>query len=140
MRAPHLLRVEESPEKFAPLIAAARALGLRVGWLELAGKAHPVPPFLEVAAGLGVMRAVEVGDGRTVAVKPMRGAAVLEDLLREHFRGCALVLVRGEVDAPSLAAEGEGWRFTLPGVAPRLLTTDQLASFLRKAHPWKQRS
>jgi hypothetical protein len=140
LRAPHLLRVEESPEKFAPLIDAARALGLRVGWLELAGKAHPVPPFLEVAAGLGVLRAVEVGDGRTVAVKPMRGAAVLEDLLREHFRGCALVLVRGEVDVPTLEAEGKDWRIALPGLAAHQVTTADLAGLLRKARPWKQRS
>ena len=140
MKAPHLLRVEESPETFAPLIEAARALGLRIGWLELGGKGHPVPPFLEVAAGLGVLRAVEVGDGRTVVVKPMRGAAVLEDLLREHFRGCALVLVRGEVDSPTLQAEGEEWRVALPGLASHRVTAAQLAGLLRKVRPWKQRS
>jgi hypothetical protein len=136
LKAPHLLRVAESPERFAPLIEAARALDLRIGWLELGGRAHPVPPFLEVAAGLGVLRAVEVGDGRTVVVKPMRGAPVLEDLLREHFRGCALVLVRGQIDAPSLEREDEGWRLALPGVASHRLTTAQLAVLLRKAHPW----
>ncbi len=140
MKAPHLLRVDGSPETFAPLVEAARALNLRVGWLELGGKGHPVPPFLEVAAGLGVLRAVEVGDGRTVVVKPMRGAPVLEDLLREHFRGCALVLVRGEVDVPTLEAEGEDWRIALPGLAARRVTTADLAGLLRKARPWKQRS
>jgi hypothetical protein len=136
LKAPHLLRVEDFPTTFAPLIEAARTLGLRIGWLELGGKAHPVPPILEMAAGLGVLRAVEVGDGRTVAVKPLRGAAVLEDLLREHFRGCALVLVQGEVDAPSLEAEGEGWRVALPGLAAHQVTTAQLVGLLRKAHPW----
>jgi hypothetical protein len=137
LKAPHLLRVDGSPEKFAPLIEAARALKLRVGWLELGGKGHPVPPFLEVAAGLGVLRAVEVGDGRTVVVKPMRGVPVLEDLLREHFRGCALVLVRGEIDAPTLKPEGEDWQIALPGLAGRQVTTAEVAGMLRKARPWK---
>jgi hypothetical protein len=140
LKAPHLLRVDGSPETFAPLIEAARALKLRVGWLELGGKGHPVPPVLEAAAALSVLRAVEVGDGRTVAVKPLRGAPVLEDLLREHFRGCALVLVRGEVDVPTLEAEGEDWRIALPGLAGRQVTTADLAGLLRKARPWKQRS
>lgn len=136
MKAPHLLRVEDPPERFAPLVEAARALKLRIGWLELGGNAHPVPPALEVAAGLGVLRAVEVGEGRTVAVKPLRGATVLKDLLREHFRGCALVLVRGEVEAPQLAPEEEGWRLQVPGEASRRLTTARLAEALRKPHPW----
>jgi hypothetical protein len=137
LKSPHLLRVVDSPDRFAPLIEAARALGLRIGWLELGGAAHPVPPVLEVAAALGVLRAVEVGEGRTVAVKPLRGATVLKDLLREHFRGCALVLVRGDVDAPSLDAEGDDWRLAPPGAATRRLTTAKLAGLLRKPHPWE---
>lgn len=137
MKSPHLLRVDDTPDRFAPLIAAARSLGLRIGWLELGGTSHPVPPVLEVAAGLGVLRAVEVGDGRTVAVKPLRGAPVLKDLLREHFRGCALVLVRGDIDAPTLELEGEAWRLAPQGAASRLLTTLQLAESLRKPHPWE---
>ena len=136
MKSPHLLRVDDPPERFAPLIEAARVLGLRVGWLDLGGKGHPVPPALEVASGLGVLRAVEVGEGRTVAVKPLRGATVLKDLLREHFRGCTLVLVRGEVEAPSLALEDGDWRLQVPGEASRGLTTANLAESLRKPHPW----
>jgi hypothetical protein len=137
VKAPHLLRVEESPERFAPLIEAARALGLRIGWLELGGTAHPVPPVLEAAAGLSVLRAVEVGEGRTVAVKPMRGAPVLKDLLREHFRGCALVLVRGEIEAPSLRLEEGGWIVAPPGAASRRYTTEELAMALRRPRPWE---
>jgi len=137
VKSPHLLRVADSPDRFVPLIEAARALGLRIGWLELGGEAHPVPPALEMAAGLGVLRAVEVGEGRTVAVKPLRGATVLKDLLREHFRGCALVLVRGDVDAPTLDAEGDDWRLAPPGAATRLLSTAKLAGLLRKPHPWE---
>jgi hypothetical protein len=136
LKAPHLLRVEDFPTTFAPLIEAARALGLRIGWLELGGKAHPVPPVLEVAAGLGVLRAVEVGDGRSVAVKPMHGAPVLRDLLREHFRGCALILVRGEVNAPSLRGEDGGWIVTPPGSASRRFSAEDLAAALRKPRPW----
>ncbi|PYQ57733.1 MAG: hypothetical protein DMF53_21875 [Acidobacteria bacterium] len=136
MKLPHLLRVEDPPERFAPLIEAARTLSLRTGWLELGGTAHPVPPVLEAAAGLGVLRAVEVGEGRTVAVKPLRGAPVLKDLLREHFRGCALVLVRGEVEAPGLRLEGEGFVVAPAGAASRSYTPEKLAETLRKPHPW----
>jgi hypothetical protein len=136
LKAPHLLRVEGFPATFAPLIETARTLGLRIGWLELDGKAHPVPPILELAAGLGVLRAVEVGAGRSVAVKPMRGAPVLKDLLREHFRGCALVLVRGEIDAPSLRGEDSGWIVTPPEGASRRFSAEELAATLRKPRPW----
>jgi hypothetical protein len=136
MKSPHLLRVDDSPERLAPLIEAARALGLRTGWLELGGTAHPVPPALEVAAGLGVLRAVEIGEGRTVAVKPLRGAPVLKDLLREHFRGCALVLVRGEIAAPALRIEEGGWIVTPPGAASRQFAVEGLAAALRAPHPW----
>jgi len=136
VKLPHLLRVEDPPERFAPLIEAARTLSLRTGWLELGGTAHPVPPVLEAAAGLGVLRAVEVGEGRTVAVKPLRGAPVLKDLLREHFRGCALVLVRGEIAAPSLRIEESVWIVTPPGSAARSYTPEKLAEALRKPNPW----
>lgn len=137
MRAPHLLRVDEGPDRFAPLIEAARGLGLRIGWLDLGAVTSPVPDALETAAGFGVLRAVAVGEGRAVAVKPLRGAPVLRDLLREHFQGCALVLVRGPVNAPLLAPDGEGWRVEPPGAASRLFESEQLASALRKPHPWQ---
>jgi hypothetical protein len=137
MKSPHLLRVADAPDRFASLIEAARVLGLRIGWLDLGGSVSPLPAPLESAAALGVLRAVAVGEGRTVAVKPLRGATVLKDLLREHFRGCALVLVRGDADAPSLEAEGDDWRLAPPGAASRRLTTAQLAESLRKPHPWE---
>lgn len=137
MKSPHLLRVTAPPERFASLIAAARALGLRIGWLELGPAPDPIPPTLGVAADLGALRAVAAGEGRAVSVKPLRGQPVLKDLLREHFLGCALVLVRGDVEAPALEPdEGEAWRLTLSATATRRLTTAELAASLRRPHPW----
>jgi hypothetical protein len=132
-RAPHLLRVEEPPDRYSPLIEAARADGLRVGWLDLAATApRPVPEALDAAARLGALRAVAVAADRSVAVKPLRGAPVLRDLLREHFRGCALVLVRGAVEAALLRPDGEGWTVAAPGEAGRRLATVALIAELRR--------
>lgn len=136
MKGPHLLKVEEGPERFADLIAAARAEGLRMGWLDLAPPSPPWPPDLETAAAAGVLRAVSVGGDRSVVVKPLRGAPVLRDLLREHFRGAMLVLVRGEVDAPLLKKDGEEWGVTPPGQAQVRMDTGRLVAALRKPRPW----
>jgi hypothetical protein len=137
VKSPHLLRVEDAPDRFVPLIEATRALSLRIGWLELGAAPAPIPESLESAASLGALRAVIVGESRTVAVKPLRGRPVLRDLLREHFQGCALVLARGEVAAPSLKVEGESWIVTPPGAASRKYTAEQLAAALRKPDPFK---
>lgn len=131
MKVPHLLRVADPPESFQALMEAARTEGLRVGWLELDGIMEPVPETLGAAAGLGALRAVAVGAGRMVAVKPMRGAPVLRDVLREHFRGCALVLVRGEVDAPALRPEGAAWMLDVRGFAGQPFSTAELMSAFR---------
>lgn len=137
MKRTHLLRVEEGPERFAPLFAAVREAGMRLGWLELAVPAPaPVPEGLATAADCGALRAVGVGAGRSVAVKPLKGEAVLADLLREHFLGCDLVLVRGEVEAPLLEAWGERFRVLPPGGAGRDLSPAELAARLRRPRPW----
>jgi hypothetical protein len=137
MRTPHLLRVEEEPSRFAPLIEAARALDLRIGWLELGADPRPVPESLETAASLGVLRAVAVDQGRTITVKPLRGKPVLRDVLREYFQGCALVLVRGgEIAAPSLKVEVDHWMVTPVGAALRRFSVEGLAAALRKPEPW----
>ena len=140
MTALHLLRVDEPPERFGALFAAAKAEGLRLGWLDLPAAAPaPLPPPLETAAALGALRAVAVTGDRSVAVKPLKGASVLRDLLREHFRGCALVLLRGEglpSDIAVLREEGEGWAVTAPGEAARAFTTAALAVALRRPRPW----
>ena len=139
-KSPHLLRVEDGPERFAALFAAAREAGLRIGWLELTPTANlPVdlPADLEQAAAEGALRAVAVGGGRSIAVKPLRGEPVLGDLLREHFRGCALVLVRGAVDAPTLALAGEDWSVGVAGETPQLYAPAALVAALLRPRPWK---
>jgi len=148
----HLLRVETEPESFAPLVAAAREAGLRLGWLEATAPA-PLPTALAAAARAGVLRAVAVGEGVSAAVKPLAGPPVLADLLREHFRGCVAVLVRGGLapaDAPLLApvvtraadgalpvadVGGDRWRVTLAGGA-RTYSTAETVGRLRRPRPW----
>ncbi len=82
-----------------------------------------------------MLRAVAVGPRLAIAVKPMHGKPVLKDLLREHFRGCRVVLVAGGVDAPVLAPDGESWTVTGAGGA-RGYSTDQLVGALRKPRPF----
>lgn len=142
MKEPHLLRVDAPAEHFAPLAAALAAEGMRLGWLELAA-APPEPLSIELAAALdlGVLRAVAVGPGRSLAAKPLRGAPVLRDLLREHFRGCRLVLVAGRGAPPELPAlepaDGGGYRVEPPGEAARTLAPAALATRLRRPRPWE---
>ncbi len=131
MKLPVLLAVDAPAEVFAELFRAARAGGLRCGWLELQAPSM-VPPELEEAAAEGVLRAVAVGAGRSVAVKPLAGAPVLRDLLREHFLGCAIVLVRGTEGFPRLSAAGDGWRLRAAERSERDLATTALVEELRR--------
>ncbi|MEM7349945.1 MAG: hypothetical protein AAF657_04010 [Acidobacteriota bacterium] len=141
----HLLRVAHPVVEFERLIAAARHQGERVGWLELPAVGseseplEPLPASLQAAASQGVMRAVAISGGRSVAVKPMAGPPVLQDVLREHFRGCRLVLVQGAIDEPLVEPSGDAWRITVrrqAGAEPTLWTTDRLVAALAKPHPW----
>lgn len=134
MKRIHLLRVEEEAVTFAPLVEAIRADGGRVGWLELDDVA--VPDALAGAASLGVSKAVCAGSERTIAVKGRSGQPVVRDLLREHFLGCAAVLVAGEVEAPLLAADGDGWTVTGPA-GSKSYSTDRLVRELRKPRPFR---
>jgi hypothetical protein len=156
LKSPHLLGVAEGPERFAPLLAALRAAGLRVGWLELRPAWQPAqelarqeaqppaspgcPASLETAAALGVQRAVAAGGGHSLALKPLRGEPVLRDLVREHFLGCTLVLVHGAPPAslPALSPAGDGWRVSSAAgdTAPQQLDTPGLLAALRRPHPW----
>ena len=134
MKTPALVAVESEPEAFAALFAAARERGERLGWLDLAPP-PPGPPALERAAALGALRAVAAGGDRSVAVKPLRGAPVLRDLLREHFLGCAIVLVRGVEGFPRLAPAGELFRLELaPARARDLDAAAAIAELLRPRH------
>ncbi len=138
MKTPVLLAVDGPAEEFAPLFAAAKAAGLRVGWLALNASVDPPPP-LQAPPLLEAFRAVAVGDSRSVAVKPMKGKAVLRDLLREHFLGADVVLVAGLELFPRLTARGEGpWKLEESATASRLYSTDELLVRLRKpALRWK---
>jgi hypothetical protein len=109
LTAPALVAVDEEPQAFRALFEAARQRGARVGWLDLA---QPVEPPAELAAALevGAFKSVSATAGKSVAVKATRGAPVLRDLLREHFPGCALVLVRGREGRPRLVSEAGAYR------------------------------
>jgi hypothetical protein len=155
-RAPHLLAVVEPAARFAPLVQALAAAGMRTGWLELRPP-EAMAPSLAAAVATGVGRAVAVGGSHSMAVKAMAGAPVLRDLLREHFAGCAvvLVLVSGSSAAamppddwemPLLApddGDSDAWAVKSaagdPSVdAVRHLDTAGLVARLRRPHPWSK--
>jgi hypothetical protein len=142
MRRIHLLRVAEGPQAFAPLFAAAAAACVRVGWLELpAGSSPSLDSFagspLSAVLGAGAARAAVAADAWTVSARPRRGPARLRELLRQQFLGCALVLVCGEVDAPTLAPSGNGeWSVAGAGVAERRLSGERLIAALREPLPF----
>ena len=74
MKTPVLLAVDGPAEAFASLFTAAKAAGLRIGWLAMNASVDPPPP-LQAPPLLAAFRAVAVGDGRSIAMKPMRGKA-----------------------------------------------------------------
>jgi len=130
MKTVHILRVDGPPEAFTPLIAAARAAGLRAGWLDLETLPEPPEPVAR-AADSGVLRAVARTASGTVTVKRVGGSLVLEDLLREQFSGCRWVLVRGEVAAPRLTPTAEAWRIESDEGSWDLSTDDLVARLKR---------
>ena len=140
MKSPVLLAVDGPAEEFAPLFAAAKAAGLRVGWLAMNAPVDPPPP-LQAPPLLEAFRAVAVGDGRSIAMKPMKGKAILRDLLREHFLGADVVLVAGLELFPRLTARGDGpWNLVESTTASRTYTTEELLVRLRKpALRWQKR-
>ncbi len=106
MKAPVLVAVDGPAEAYVALIEAATAAGVRIGWLVFDAVVDlPLP--LASPALASVSRAVAVGAGRSIAVKPMRGQAVLRDLLREHFLGADVVLVAGSLEPGSLIRPGQ---------------------------------
>ncbi len=136
MKRPVLLAIDGGVAEHAALVRGLADGGERVGWLDL-GSAVAPPGDLEEAAAAGMLRAVAVGGNRVTTVKPVLGATVLDDLLREHFRGCRLVLVRGGENLVRLAADGDGWRLVPPvGPAVRQSTAELIAS-LRRPSFWR---
>lgn len=140
MKAPALVAVDQAPEAFAALFAAATGKGVRIGWLDLVTTPEP-PAALAEAAVAGAAKVVSATAGRVVVLKPTKGAAVLRDLLREHFLGCAIVLVRGHAGWPRLAIEvldaGDAGRARLEFSADRtrrLSIDDLLRELLRPRH------
>jgi len=148
MKRIHVLRTHAGAEEVAGLVAAVRAEGLRVGWLDLTLKLEPAALGpLEQVTRSGAVRAVALGAGRSVAVKPVAGPPVLRDVLREHFVGCALVLIRDVAapgaqsaldvrDLPLLEVAGDGWRVVSGDGGALDLETSELATRLRRPSPW----
>lgn len=134
MKRIHLLSVEGRAEEYRVLIEAIGADDRRVGWLDLGGT--EVPEALNAASRTGVLRAVGVQDGLTVAVKPRKGGVVMKDLLREYFVGCSVVLVRGGEGMARLSATEDDWLVELPGATPRKLDTASLVAALRRPRPF----
>ena len=99
VKTPALVAVDErAARRSPPLFAAARERGRAASAGSISRRRRRAARGSTRAAALGALRAVAAGGGRVGRVKPLRGAPVLRDLLREHFLGCAVVLVRG-VDA-----------------------------------------
>ena len=128
-------------EGFLPLYVGAQAAGIRLGWLDLRPPPD-LPPELEAAVESGALRGVSVGGGRSLALKGVRGQPVLDDLVREHFKGCWLVLIR--VDAAGADVRGDlaalcrleakppGWLLVDAVGERRSLSTEELLGALRK--------
>lgn len=139
MKRIHLLAVRQGASPFAPLVTAAAAAGMRVGWLEMRAP-DKVPKSLDEALESGARRAVAVGEDRVVAAKALRGAAAVRDLLREHFLGCRLVLVHGAEDLPVLETDGKLWRVRAESESVMSFTLQEIVTALRKPHPpWASR-
>jgi hypothetical protein len=135
VKTPALVAVEQPPEAFAQLFAAARGRGVRVGWLDLGGEAAPPP----AAVAAGAAKSVVAVPGRVVAVKRVVGEPVLHDLLREHFLGYAIVLVSGRAGTPRLRGEGDGFRLE-SALPPRQFGAEALLDeLLRPAHRFGRR-
>ena len=138
----HLVEVErDEAESVRALIQVLVEAGVRVGWLEI-GSAGPIDPGLESVVAAGAFRAVAVSPGRSVAVKGLVGPAVIEDLAREYFKGCRLILlvgvdgvevVRRQADPlPRLQRKDRSWQLTSSAGESRTLSPETLLEALRR--------
>ena len=129
----HALRVAEDGAAFRSLFAAIRERGERAGWLEL-GAPPRAGGAIDGTVDDGAWKVVAVEPDRSVAVKTRRGPAVLRDLMREHFGGCRLVLVRGDAELPALRPRDDGWEVVGLDGEVRRFTTAELLRALRSPH------
>jgi hypothetical protein len=142
----HLLRYEGEPAALEALFTAVRAEGLRAGWLQEDPERREEGPVAD-AVEAGAFRAAAVAPGRVASVKPVAGPPVLRDLLREHFLGCALVVVRPGgaasafeaelVEVPALETAAGSLRIAVPGQGALELSPQGLAARLRRPRPWE---
>ena len=128
---PKILKTGANAGHFDGVFQAAAGAGYRIGWLELDAEVT-APSDLEAASSAGALRAVAVSSRSIVSVKRLKGPPVLRDVVREHFTGCRLVLVRGSVEAPEIVPDGERWLICWARGAERTLSTEQLMNELRK--------
>ncbi len=154
MKRNHILKTELGKTDLMGLIEAAAALDLRVGWLDWQPETQPDPGDLGIQglaemASTPVLRAVTVQSRRVTSIKPMAGGAVFYDVLRSHFRGCSVVLVRsiGEsepeelLSAPELRTKDDKYAVDVldENGSPKsfLLTAGELAIRLRRPRPFQ---
>lgn len=128
---PRLVQVSSTAGDFASLFKAANEAGVRIGWLDLIATPAVVPE-LSPAAEAGALRAVSVSGSRVLSLKTLAGAPVLRDVIREHFTGCRLLLIRGELDAPLLSPDRGGWLVRPLGGDDKVFSTEELLSALRR--------
>ncbi len=134
VKIPALVGVNAPAAAFDALFAAAHRRGVRIGWLELETAPSP-PPELALAADAGAFKSVAVGGQRALSLKPVRGPVVLRDLLREHFLGCGVVLVRGDARYPRLSLADGSYRLAFSVDRERSLDADEaVAVLLRPRH------
>ena len=134
MKRVHLLGVDGDPEEFASLLAMADGAGLRIGWLEYSEIGLPEP--LASAAESGLFRTVAVGQSSTVSVKLRSGPAVQTDLIREYFRGCALVLISGVDFDPRVRSFDGGWQIRSQNQKTMIFSTSELVESLSRVEPF----
>lgn len=137
---PHLLRTSADPAAFASLIRAVEndpTAPNRVGWLAWAPEAEASEPeSLAGSAGAGIHGAVHVHAAGSVAMRSRKGPPVLADVLRVHFPGCRLVLVRGDVDAPEIRPAADDRYEIRHEDGPDELDAEALAARLRRPRPF----
>lgn len=132
---PRTVRVDATADSFAALFEASRSASVRIGWLDLTTEPDP-PAGLATAAAGGALRAVSVVGRQVVSVKSLAGEPVLRDVVREHFTGCRLLLVRGELDAPTLLPNSGAWIIRrLDGAEKTFSTAEFLAALRSPAFP-----